>query len=125
MSDVQINTTVHVKQTSTVEPGKTPVQDGKDLPVVGKTAEVKDEVANSTEEVQAKLEQAVSKLNEYVQSNQRDIEFFLDEATGKTVITVVDRNTSEVIRQLPGDVTLNLARKLNEEEPIQLFSAQA
>jgi len=126
MNDVQTSSsTVHVKQNVVPEKAPKPVATGKELPAVEKTAEIKEEVVNSSEGVQEQLEQAVSKLNEYVQSTQRDLQFSMDEATGKTVITVVDSNTSEVIRRLPGDVALNLARKLNEEEPIRLFSAQA
>lgn len=71
------------------------------------------------------LEQMVARLNQHAQAAERDLEFSLDEDTGKTVITVLDRNTSEVIRQLPNDVTLNLARQLNDGDPIHLFSAQA
>lgn len=81
-----------------------------------------------SEEVEIKtedLEKAVSRLNEHAQATQRDLQFSMDEETGKTVITVLDRKTSEVIRQLPNDVTLNLAKQLNEGEPIRLFSAQA
>jgi len=81
--------------------------------------------APSSEVVQQDLEKAVSRLNDYVQSSQRDLKFSMDEESGQTVITVVDRYTSEVIRQLPDQVVLDLAKKLNQEEPIKLFSAHA
>ncbi|MCV6613436.1 MAG: flagellar protein FlaG [Cellvibrionaceae bacterium] len=80
---------------------------------------------NKSEMAQQDLEKAVSRLNDYVQSTQRDLRFSMDEGTGQTVITVLDRNTSEVIRQLPDQVVLDLAKKLNQEEPIKLFSAHA
>ncbi|MCV6621541.1 MAG: flagellar protein FlaG [Cellvibrionaceae bacterium] len=88
-------------------------------------ATVSEEVALKPEIVQQDLEKAVSRLNDYVQSTQRDLKFSMDEETGQTVITVVDRYTSEVIRQLPDQVVLDLAKKLNQEEPIKLFSARA
>ena len=66
----------------------------------------------------------MAKLNDYVQSVQRDLEFSLDDSTGISVITVRDRQSSEVIRQIPSEVTLQLAQKLNNEEPLLLFSAQ-
>jgi flagellar protein FlaG len=74
---------------------------------------------------QAKVDEAVSKLNDYVQSTQRDLYFAYDDAVNKTVVTVVDRNTEEVVRQIPNEVALTLAARLNEEEPLRLFSAQA
>jgi flagellar protein FlaG len=70
------------------------------------------------------LAQAVAKLNDYIQSVQRDLRFSLDESSGESVITVVDRHSSEVIRRIPAEVTLLLAQKLNNEEPLLLFSAQ-
>lgn len=84
-----------------------------------------EEAAPSSESVQQDLEKAVSRLNDYVQSTQRDLKFSMDDETGQTVVKVVDRYTSEVIRQLPDQVVLDLAKKLNHEEPLKLFSAQA
>jgi len=73
---------------------------------------------------QKNVEKAVTKLNDYVQSVQRNLQFNLDEDSGKTVITVVDRNTSAVIRQIPDDVALKLAQDLQQDEPLSLFNAK-
>jgi flagellar protein FlaG len=51
--------------------------------------------------------------------------FAFDDAVNKTVVTVVDRHTDKVVRQIPNEVALSLAARLNEEEPLRLFSAQA
>ena len=72
----------------------------------------------------AKVEEAVTRLNDYVQTVQRDLQFNLDETSGKTIITVVDSKTSEVIRQIPDDVALRLARELQQDEPLRLFNAK-
>jgi len=73
---------------------------------------------------QESVESAVTKLNDYVQTVQRNLQFNLDEDSGKTVITVVDRNTSAVIRQIPDDVALKLAQDLQQDEPLSLFNAK-
>ncbi len=70
------------------------------------------------------VEQAVSKLNEYVQSTARTLNFQVDDDSGKTVIKVYDRDSEQLIRQIPNELVLELARKLNEEEPSLLFEAQ-
>lgn len=70
------------------------------------------------------LVEAVAKLNDYIQTVQRDLMFSLDEASGESVISVVDRHSLKVIRQIPNEVILTLAQKLNNEEPLLLFSAQ-
>lgn len=73
---------------------------------------------------QEQVEQAVTKLNDYVQSVQRNLQFNLDDSSGKTIITVVDKQTSEVVRQIPDDVALKLAQDLHQSEPLSLFKAK-
>ncbi|MCA6062543.1 flagellar protein FlaG [Thalassolituus marinus] len=91
------------------------VESGKTLPQgVEKAAEL------SKEQVQ----EAVSRINEYVQKSERTLDFQLDEDSGKTIIRVYDKASSELIRQIPSELALELAQKLNDEEPTLLFSAQ-
>jgi len=70
------------------------------------------------------LEQAVAKLNDYVQNTERKLNFQLDEDAGMTIIRVFDKATDELIRQIPNEEAVSLAQKLNQEEPLLLFSAQ-
>lgn len=91
------------------------VEGGKDLPL-----NVKAISAISDEQVK----DAVSKLNEYVQSTERTLDFQMDEDSGRTVIKVFDKASSELIRQIPNELALELAQNLNDDEPSLLFSAQ-
>jgi flagellar protein FlaG len=104
------------EQASTV--GKTEgskVESGKELPQnVQRLADVSEE----------QVKDAVSKLNDYVQSNERTLDFQMDEDSGKTVIKVYDTLSAELIRQIPNELALELAQNLNDEEPSLLFSAQ-
>jgi flagellar protein FlaG len=68
---------------------------------------------------------AVKRLNEYVQSIQRGLKFDYDEEVSQTVITVVDRSTNEVIRQIPDEVALELARSLGADSSISLLNVKA
>jgi len=70
------------------------------------------------------MRDAVSKLNDYVQSTERTLDFQMDEDSGKTVIKVFDKTSSELIRQIPNELALELAQNLNDDEPSLLFSAQ-
>jgi flagellar protein FlaG len=65
------------------------------------------------------LDRAVAHLNDYVQSIQRDLHFFVDKATGRSVVTVVDQSTQEVVRQIPSEVVLRLARNLKAQQEAQ------
>lgn len=82
---------------------------------------------SATEEPISKEEtqEAVKKLNDYVQNVQRALKFDFDEEAGKSVITVLDSSTKEVIRQIPDEVAVELARNLNAEETVSLFSTKA
>lgn len=102
--------------------------EGKDLPEVagpGRVQEVVDAAATEAADARENVEAAVAKLNDYIQSTKRDLKFEVDEDSGRTVITVFDSATQEVIRQIPPDVVKDLAQKLNGEEPLRLFSARA
>lgn len=62
------------------------------------------------------ISNAVKELKDYVQNIQRDLQFTVDEDSGRTVITVTDAVTDETIRQIPSEEVLALARHLKELE---------
>lgn len=101
---------------------------GSNLPPV--SVSTKPEASESKKQenqqtLQENIQAAVAQMNEYVQSSQRDLQFSFDEASGETIVKVLDRETQEVIRQIPDEVFLKLARRLSADEPVQLFSGQA
>lgn len=70
---------------------------------------------------QEALEKVVSQLNAYVQNTQRDMDFSVDDSTGRVVVRVIDSTSEEVIRQIPSEEMLAISRHLIEsletEEP--------
>jgi flagellar protein FlaG len=68
---------------------------------------------SSKEEAEA-LRAKVEELNQNAQSIRRSLRFDVDDDTGITVITVRDRETDEVIRQIPSEELLALARYFAE-----------
>jgi len=81
-------------------------------------------VASAQVLAKAELERAVESLNESVQSHRRSLRFSVDEDSGRTVIRVVDPTTDEVIRQIPPEEVLDLARHL-EDSAGALLRAEA
>ncbi|AAN69955.1 MULTISPECIES: flagellar protein FlaG [Pseudomonas] len=68
-----------------------------------------------TKEVQRpELEKAVSDIQEYVKASQRQLDFSVDDSTGTLVVKVIATGSGEVIRQLPSEAALSLARSLAE-----------
>lgn len=63
----------------------------------------------------AQLEAAVVTLETYFQSVSRSLRISVDDEAGTTVITVVDQATDEVVRQIPSEEVLALARFMAEQ----------
>jgi flagellar protein FlaG len=58
------------------------------------------------------LERTLRKLNESMAAAHRNLSFRVDKDSGRTVITVVDSATHEVIRQIPSEEVLAVSRAL-------------
>lgn len=89
-----------------------------------------EEATNSFEEGgegmtdEKELEIAVARLNDYVQTVQRDIIFGIDSGGGEPAVTVVDRKSRKLVRQFGGREALEMAKKVEAQEPLNLFNAQ-
>jgi flagellar protein FlaG len=60
------------------------------------------------------LNNAVKTVAGYVQNIARELNFSVDESLGKTIVTVLDQATGDVIRQIPTEDMLELSRNLSE-----------
>ncbi len=60
------------------------------------------------------LDETISQLNSSLQNIQRNLEFSVDKEVGMIVINVKDKNTDEVLRQIPSEEFLELARNLQD-----------
>ncbi len=61
----------------------------------------------------AVLNQAVERLNAVVQALAPALEFSIDDSTARTVVKVIDQHTQEVIRQIPSEEALEIAKALD------------
>lgn len=80
---------------------------GKVLPAVAQTDK-------HAEERRKELNNAIRNVSGYVQNITRELNFSVDEELGKTIVRVIDENTGDVIRQIPSEDMLQLARNLAE-----------
>lgn len=62
----------------------------------------------------AALQNAVKKLNETVAPALQTVEFEIDEDTDKTVVKVIDKESKEVIRQMPNEEALAFSKTLDK-----------
>ena len=70
------------------------------------------------------LEKAVTDIREFVQSTQRNLDFSIDDSTGKVVVKVIATDSGEVIRQIPSETALKLAQNLSDASSL-LFDTKA
>lgn len=78
----------------------------------------------STAPTQDDLDQALQKINDTLDVFTNKLEFSIDKDTDIFVVKVVDRETKEVIRQLPSEEMLNIAKALDKLQGL-LISDQA
>lgn len=60
------------------------------------------------------LGQAVEDINQFVNSQGRTLNFSVDEESGKPVVKVIDFETKEVIRQIPSEEVLTMAKAIKK-----------
>lgn len=67
---------------------------------------------NSNE--QSQIETAFNQVSEFVQTQNRLLNFSFDEDSNRSIIKVTDSDSGEVIRQIPSEDVLKLAERINE-----------
>jgi flagellar protein FlaG len=59
------------------------------------------------------LKAAAKEIEAYLQKSGRSLEFRVDDASGRTVVSVRNPQTGELIRQIPNEEVLRIASALN------------
>ena len=84
-----------------------------DANVVSKVASVplpKTNVRESSQEVRDAAETAMKDIQHFISSQARSVRISKDETSGHMIVQLVDPDTGEVIRTLPSEELLRLAR---------------
>ena len=67
-----------------------------------------------TEGDKKRLDQAIARMNERMQDGGRGLAFKVDPSINRPVVTVTNQETGEVIRQIPNEVIIRMARSIDE-----------
>ena len=70
--------------------------------------------APDPEETRQALREAVERLNEFMKKQSRNLSFSVDERVDRTVITVKDTHTGDVVRQIPDETLLKVAHSIED-----------
>jgi len=71
-------------------------------------------IPTSSEVSKEEMDAAVAQMKDFAQVMSRQLQFDVDDESGTTVVRVLDKASGEVIRQIPSDEILALARHMKE-----------
>lgn len=60
------------------------------------------------------VQDAAGKVNDFVSKVASELKFSVDDDTGTTVVRIIDTSTQEVIRQIPSQELLEIAKSLDK-----------
>ena len=105
-----VNTDSGVQPTAPVQPTGSISQETE-----SQTALISSQNTSETaEDADTSVEGAVEKLNSFMSSMNRDLEFEFDKDISRTIVTIRDTSTQEVVRVVPSEITVKLAKNLQE-----------
>lgn len=97
--------------------GEIPEATQQAAPPVKKTVQA-EPVQSATKASRQELEKAVEAVQKFTEPMASNLQFTIDEETGITVVKVVDTSTKEVIRQMPSEEMLQIAKALDRLQGI-------
>ncbi len=114
-----VNTDSGVQPTSPVQPTGSISQETESQSALISSQQA----SESSDDADTTVEGAVEKLNSFMSSMNRDLEFEFDKDIGRTIVTVRDTSTKEVVRVVPSEIAVKLAKNLQEnldgsQEPV-------
>jgi len=113
----QANVTPQQSLEPAIKAGSAPASSRRqDLPSPGSVMPpVEAKAPPKVEEFEPKdLAKAIEDLQSFVDNLGRDLNFTMDDQLNRSIITVRDANTSQVVRQIPGEELVAIARQIND-----------
>jgi len=120
MNTLTLNTQIQVAAQAKGPAQPKPAESGKVSPDSGK---VPPPEAPDIDIPDIDIQQAVAQIQEFIAQSERDLSFQVDDATGRTVVSVYG-GTGELIRQYPSEEILKIAATL-KEQGLQLIDQSA
>jgi len=79
---------------------------------------------NSAEKMTQAFQDVVDELNQQMASTNRNLWFEMDRTINTPVVAVTDKNTGELVRQIPAEAVLRVAHSIENLKGV-LYNAQA
>lgn len=101
-----------------------PVEKPADAPVEASTESKGSTLKDKEAQEDAKAKAAAEDIQKFFHEVKRNLEFSIDEASGKVIVKVIASDSGEVVRQIPNAEILKLAESLSDANSL-LFRAKA
>lgn len=75
---------------------------------------VRQAAASQTKPEIERVTKAVSDINKTIQTLSQNLEFSVEEHSNRVVVKVIDQQTRQVLRQIPSEEALEIARSLDK-----------
>ncbi len=105
MSTELLSITPHTYATAAAKPAV-----ALPLPLAAKAA-----AADAEPEESTMLGKAIEELNRYVAGSRTDLRFAVDRDAGQLVVSIIDSESGQVLRQMPSLEALRIARYLEHD----------
>jgi len=103
--DVQ---TINTATLGAIPSAQTPVRNPSATPSTAKASD------SQTVASREQLQSSINAVNGFVKSINSEVEFSLDKDSGEMIVKVMDTSTNEVIRQMPSEEMLAVAKALDK-----------
>ena len=70
------------------------------------------------------VREASKEIQQSVANNSTNLQFSVDEDTGRTIVSVIDTETRQVVRQIPSEEVMRMSRALGRMQGL-LFNGKA
>ena len=117
---VSVSTTTHAPAATVNTPSAKAVKSEVDIKKVAEaTARVAEDISNQKshssqeiKDVQARLEDTIRSLNIKMEVKSSHLNFSVDEISDRVMVTVTNKSTGEIVRQVPADAILKVAHNM-------------
>lgn len=89
-------------------------EDPVPIPSPERQSEKTEQTEVQRDELTRRVAEAIPKVRELMQKNQRSLDFQVAETENRVIITVIDKETEKVIRQIPPEDFLQIAEAIEQ-----------
>lgn len=98
-----------------------PARETREAPALPELSAAQPKPALPTKE---EVREAVKEIRQNVGGNSTNLQFSVDEASGRTIVSVIDSETRQVVRQIPSEEIMRMARAMDRMQGL-LFNGKA